>query len=138
MLDIGAGILAAFSVGIGGLFLYNAVTHHRKRIFLKQTGIVVEGIIMRLEKDGDPESNILYPVVRFTTLNREVITMRYHAGSYPPAFRTGQQVQIMYDPFAPAEFVIGTGSIDWETILFGLLGVSLLGFGFYSCIKPYI
>lgn len=138
MLDITDGIFAAFSVGIGGAFVYGAVVQHRKRASLRKTGMQAEGVVIRLEEDSDPDSSSLHPVVRFTTLNREVVTMRYHFGSYPSAFRVGQQVQILYDPLAPKEFVVGTGSVGWETVIFGLLGVGLLGVGLYGCIKPYI
>jgi len=64
--------------------------------------------------------------------------MRYNFGSQPAAFHVGQQVQLLHDPLAPKEFVIGAGSIDWETIVFGLIGTGLLGVGLYGCIKPYI
>jgi hypothetical protein len=138
MLDTTAGIFTVFYVGIGGAFLYASVRQHRKRTLMRQTGLIAEGVVVRLEEDSDPDSSSLYPVVRFTTLNREVVTMRYNFGSYPAAFQLGQQVQIIYDPLAPKEFVIGAGSMDWETVVFGLIGAGLLGAGLYGCIRPYI
>jgi hypothetical protein len=138
MLDITAGIFTVFSVGIGGMFEYAAVAQHRKRTRLRQTGIVTAGVVVRLEKDNDPESSSLYPVIRFTALNRGIVTMRHNFGSQPAGFHVGQQVQILYDPSAPEEFVIGAGSIDWETLVLGLIGAGLLGVGLYGCIKPYV
>jgi hypothetical protein len=138
MLDITAGIFTAFSVRIGGVFGYAAVAQHRKRTLLRQTGILVEGVVIRLERDNDPESSILYPVISFTARSGKVVTERYNFGSQPAAYRLGQQVQILYDPLAPKEFVIGDGSIDWETLVFGLIGAGLLGVGLYGSIKPYL
>ncbi|MGI4832032.1 MAG: DUF3592 domain-containing protein [Janthinobacterium lividum] len=138
MLDVTAGIFTVFSVGIGGVFGYAAVAQHRKRTLLRQTGILTEGVVVRLEEDNDPESSVLYPVIRFTTLNGEVVIMRYNFGSQPSAYQLGQQVQLLYDPLAPREFVIGAGSTDWETLVFGLVGAGLLGVGLYGVIRPYI
>jgi hypothetical protein len=138
MLDITAGIFTAFSVGIGSAFLYAAFKHYRKRTFLAQNGLRVEGTIIKLEEDDDPDSSSLYPVVRFAMLNREILTLRYNFGSYPAAFHLGQRVQILYDPLAPKEFIIGLAAIDWNIISIGLTGIFLVGVGLYGCVKPYI
>ena len=117
--------------------MYGAATQYRKRAYLRKNGVQTEGTVIELEADKSPKSRSLYPVVRFTTLTRKTVTLRYNFGSYPAAFQPGQRVQILYDPLAPEKFVIGVGDTDWRTVVIALMGLFFLGLGVYSGLKHY-
>ena len=120
--------------------MYAAVMQHKKRVFLSKNGLPTDGIVIRLEQDKDPDSSAYYPVIQFTTLNRETVAVRHNFGSQPASYHVGQKVQVLYDPLAPKEFVIGvTGlsAIEWEAYGFGLLGAVLLSIGLCKGFESY-
>lgn len=138
MSDIGSAIFKAVFMGMSGVFTYAAFIQQRKRNLLRKKGLIADGIVVCLERDDDPESNILYPVVQFTTLKSEIIRVRHNFGSYPASFRVGQQVSILYDPLNPREFVLGAASMDWDVLVLGFLGVAGLSYGLFEVIKSII
>lgn len=131
-------IIAFFTIGIGGAFMYMAVVQYNKRVFLNKSGLPAEGIVIRLEQDNDPDSTAYYPVIQFTAFNRETVVVRHNFGTQPASYHVGQKLQILYDPLVPKEFVIGTGNIDWDAFGFGFLGASLLSVGLYMCFEQYL
>jgi hypothetical protein len=127
--------IAVFTIGLGGVFMYIAVVQYNKRVLLNKSGVPTEGVVIRLEQDND--STVYYPVIQFTTFNREIVVVRHNFGTQPASYHVGQKIQILYDPLVPKEFVIGTSNIDWDAFGFGFLGASLLSVGLYMCFEQY-
>ena len=119
-------IIRACFIIMGSFALAIAVKMQRKRTLLKKAGLVTEGVIIKMEKDDDPESTNQYPVVRYITFDEQVIILRHDVGRNPPAYHTGQQVQILYDPTAPEKFVIGSGKIAWDVLEFAVVGSAFI------------
>jgi hypothetical protein len=113
---------------IGGcVCLYMAFMQQRKRSYLRKNGVPADGTVIRLEQNNSRKTSSYFPVIRFVTLKQEVIIERHHVGSYPPDFHTGQQVQILYDPAAPKQFIIGSGASDRDAYILGIIGLLIIG-----------
>jgi len=73
--------------------------------------------ISDMGSDGLNNSPFLYyPVIRYTTLEKEWITEQYNIGtSYLMAYKEGDKVKVVYDPNKTTTFIIDDGS----TLLIG-------------------
>ena len=81
----------------------------------------------RNRRNGKPA---LFPVVRFTTDQGEVIVVKSPTGTNPPAYQVGEQVRLRYNPASPQTVELPDFSSQWlgtlGTGLFALLGGWLL------------
>lgn len=110
---------------IGGALLGWAWHLHRKRRRLRQSGFPATGVVIRLEPDYHPEGNTYTPIFRFTTLNHEVVEVKHWYGSYPPAYRLGQPVSLLYNPRQPQEYILASGPA-WQVLLCLLAGTACI------------
>jgi hypothetical protein len=78
----------------------------------------------RHNKDGEEYA----PVFKFKTLKGETIEVASYIYSYPPEFKAGQEVDILYDPQNPKRARINKGSSLYFVPLL-LVGIGLLFLG---------
>jgi hypothetical protein len=132
MAEIGDAIIK-ISLLVGGcLCLYLAIRQQRKRTYLRKNGVPADGIVIRLEQNNTRKTSSYFPVIRFVTLNQEIMIERHHVGSYPPKFRTGQPVQIVYDPANPKQFIIGADASDRDAYTLGIIGLLIIAGVIYT------
>jgi hypothetical protein len=131
-------IITVFFIAIGSFFIYAAALQYHKRKVLINSGMPADAVVIRLEQDNDPDSSSWYPVIQFTTLDRKTVTVRHNFGTQPASYYVGQQVQILYDPLVPTEFMIGVNAMDWVAFGFGFIGAALIISGLYERFKSHV
>ena len=116
---------------VGGTLLLLARQQHRHQARLEREGVIVPGLVCRLERDR----NVFYPVVRFQTHQQEWITGRHCVGSNPASYREGEQVSIRYHPADPHHFGIVSGG--QAILVWGLAatGIGLIAYGLFSLFR---
>jgi Protein of unknown function (DUF3592) len=73
----------------------------RTRAFIS-TAQEVKGTVIRMVASSGSEGGTVYaPVFKFTTMQGQVIEVEERIASNPPEFKTGQVVDILYDPQDP-------------------------------------
>ena len=130
MLDSPLVRLVWMLIGCG--LVYAAVVQHQKRAFFHKYGQPAQGRVIRLERDADPDSNIQFPIIQFTTRQHETVEVRLDAGTSPSIFHVGQAIRVSYNPLAPKEFVLAARALDWLVYGLGAGGLALLGLGVYK------
>ena len=65
---------------------------------LEVEGVVVEMVRMR---DSDDKGYVFSPIVRFETADGGTHQFQSGLRTYPPAYRTGEVVSVVYDPAVP-------------------------------------
>jgi len=86
--------------GIGGWFYWGSAQ-------LAETGARAQGIVVDLEWRRDSDGDSTYrPVVEFTDQSGTRHQFVESIGSSPPAFSRGEEVEVIYDPWAPDEAII--------------------------------
>ena len=114
---------------IGLMLVILGFSKKKQRHELLEKGIKTEDVVFSVEKkyinvrisdmgsDGLNNSPFLYyPVIRYTTLEKEWITEQYNIGtSYLMAYKEGDKVKVVYDPNKTTTFIIDDGS----TLLIG-------------------
>ena len=89
--------LIPFLIGLPFAILGGIELHKTYQIV--QRSVAVEGIVVDNDYFATSDGSVYYPVVRFTTLDGE--TVRFtddRVGSYPPAYKEGATVVVLYDP----------------------------------------
>ncbi|MFF4531582.1 DUF3592 domain-containing protein [Streptomyces sp. NPDC001407] len=125
MIAIGALCLVIGLVfaGISVAFLTNA---ERAR------GTVV-ALDWQEDRDGGSRQDnppVAYPVVEFTSANGARTRFQDSAGSNPPSYKVGEQVEVLYRPDAPEDARIkGFLSLWLLPLLFGGIGLIFTGIG---------
>jgi hypothetical protein len=93
-----------------------------------QRSVIAAGMVMRLAGSG---STTRAPVVQFRTPEGEIIVFTHPVASNPPSFRTGQVVNVRYQPSRPHEARINSFWSLWLASLllffFGLLITVVVG-----------
>ena len=131
----------AFLVGIG--LIAGGLYFAAFQVELLTVGERVNGTVVGLEPGSDTSSSgrtALFPIVAFETGQGEAITFRHRTGSYPAAYREGEQVPVIYLPDSPENALIAERFRNWLLPLVllisgGLLAV-LTGYGLirmYRC-----
>jgi hypothetical protein len=131
-------IITIFFIAIGSFFIYAAALQYHKRKVLINSGMPAHAVVIRLEQDNDPDSSSWCPVLQFTTLDRKTVTVRHSFGTQPASYYIGQQLQVLYDPLVPTEFVIGVNAMDWEAFGFGFIGAALIISELYEGFKSHV
>jgi hypothetical protein len=99
------------------------------------TATPAQGTVIDLNKRSSTTKNrttyTFYPVVKFTTKLGEPTTFESNAGSNPPSFTKGQQVEVLYDPKNPKSAMINTWFDIWgfSAILTGVGSTFVLSGG---------
>jgi Protein of unknown function (DUF3592) len=87
--------------------------------------IEVEGKVIEMvrTRDRDDTTYLFAPVVEFRTVDGRSIEFESAVRSYPPAYRTGQTVSVVYDPDEPRYAAIkGFFSLWLMPIILGFIG----------------
>ena len=71
-----------------------------------------------------------FPVVSFTTADGSRVEHQVLAGARPAPAKTGQSVEVLYDPADPAKVMLAHGLATARTngVILGCLGAGLIGF----------
>jgi hypothetical protein len=90
-------------------------------------GSVIEMVRVR---DSDNTGYLFTPRVRFQTANGRTIEFQSSVRTNPPAYRTGQAVQVLYDPEEPQSAAIrGVLSLWLMPIILSFIGSIFVGLG---------
>jgi hypothetical protein len=120
---------------------------HRLQIEQAATGQVVKMVERRILDDSQPDHYQVYayPVVEFSLANGQQEQVKLEEGAWPPAYKAGDQVTVLYDPEQPEQARIQstTGGLFlwlWPAVT-GFVGltflmVSLLFFRFRKTSPP--
>ncbi|PKM31283.1 MAG: DUF3592 domain-containing protein [Gammaproteobacteria bacterium HGW-Gammaproteobacteria-11] len=87
--------LLGIALLLGAFFLYQ-----NTQSFLADAA-TAEGVVTALTPSRSTDSVTYRPVVRFATQDGEVIEFTSTAGSNPPSYATGEQVEVLYSPANP-------------------------------------
>jgi hypothetical protein len=99
---------------------------------VEATGSVIEMVRVRDRETGDVS---FAPLVRFQTRDGKTVEFQSTFRSNPPAYSTGQNVTVLYDPAEPnAAAVSGLFSIWGFSIILALVGIVFLVVGIAAAI----
>lgn len=94
--------------------------------------VEVKGAVIEMVRTRDREDTtyLFAPVVRFETREGRTVEFESTMRSYPPAYRTGQAVTVLYDPDEPRYAAIrGFFSLWLMAIILGFIGTVFLSVG---------
>jgi hypothetical protein len=133
--SIFAGIGSIFAV-IGIIFGLN--THSFVATAISAQGTIID-LVLRSSTDSEGYSSSVYhPVVKFTDRSGEPTVFEANAGSNPPAFSKGQQVEVLYNPQKPNSAMINSRFELWFfPIIFTSLGFTFTLIGGIVLIKSF-
>jgi hypothetical protein len=98
-------LLLAFLVGVALIIFGYYKRNERRKIM--ETGIKVEGIAFGIDEEFINQSWSYYPVVRYSTLEKEWVTERYNiASSLSSYYKQGDKVSVIYDSNDSKKFII--------------------------------
>ena len=90
----------------------------KNNLDLIKNGNKTTAIVIDLERDLASDSNGFTPIFKFTTNTGEIVTFKGFGASSPPAFKTGEEVNIVYNPNKPSNAKVLT--------YFGTFGLTIL------------
>ena len=133
-------------LGIGSVSIAIAIFFKSSKSILKETGIEVEGIIFKQERNtnfstqiDDSSSSINNRItVRFVTKKQEWITevikqdfQLFYTGQY----KDGNTIKIFYDESNPSNFFVDTKQSEFIVrIMFSIVGLVFISIGLYKII----
>ena len=133
-------------LGIGSVSIAIAIFFKSSKSSLKETGIEVEGIIFKQERNtnfsiqiDDSSSSINNRItVRFVTKKQEWITevikqdfQLFYTGQY----KDGNTIKIFYDESNPSNFFVDTKQSEFIVrIMFSIVGLVFISIGLYKII----
>ncbi len=130
-------VLLALAVA-GAVLVAAGVRQRRAGRRLRRDGVVVEAEVTGLEylrpqTTATPTSGRFFPVVRFRTTTGRVVEARTLVGADPAPARTGDRVQVRYDPREPRRVELASGPTNsgtlgclWIAVGVGLTGVAVV------------
>lgn len=87
------------------------------------SGIRVKGVVTRIEIEFNKNSSkSYYPVIKYQTREQGWVEKKYDIGTIIGGYRTGDEVEVVYDPDKNDDFIID----DSDT---RLLGPAFMGLG---------
>lgn len=129
--------------GIGSIFAVTGIIIGISTRSFVASSVLTQGkiiaLVERLSTDSDGDSSfVYYPVVRFTTNAGEPTVFEANAGSNPPAFTLGQQVEVLYSPQNPKEARIDSWLELWLfPTIFTSIGLIFVLIGGIVLIKSF-
>lgn len=84
-------------IAIGLTFIVSTISIFWNDHVFKQTALKTEGIVKKLNL----KKGVYYPVIDFQGNDGKLYTHYERSGSYPPRFKEGQKVEILYSPDNP-------------------------------------
>ena len=120
------GILAM----VGGiLFLIGLVILLRTRSFIAGAQ-PTKGTVVHMNYSSDSDGSGYAPVFQFKAMNGETVQVAERIYSNPPRFKTGQEVDVLYDPQDPHKARINKGfDLYFTPALLGGMGILFFGIG---------
>lgn len=99
---------------------------------LEVEGVVVEMVRMR---DSDDKGYVFSPIVRFETADGGTHQFQSGLRTYPPAYRTGEVVSVVYDPAVPDAAMIRSPLSLWlMPIILSFIGTILCAIGIFMIV----
>jgi len=137
-------LLILLFVGVALVVFGNYKRTERKKLIA--SGIKTDGVIFKMEKIVTGTNNLSnrtsanYPVVRYTTLEKEWVTKQYLVGGILSSYKEGDKVAVVYDKSDIERFIIDdapTRLLGPITMIFGflLIAASLLKYFFPLILK---
>ncbi|HEY8927676.1 MAG TPA: DUF3592 domain-containing protein [Mucilaginibacter sp.] len=116
---------------IGALFIIWAFGRRNHRVKLLQTGVTVEGKVIRIERvestDSDGTSYRYTPVIEFPVSKTETIAKTSKISTYPCPYKVDDKVAITYDPVNIDDFTLNDGPVKTlENALFAIGVIALI------------
>ena len=133
-------------LGIGSVSIAIAIFLKSSKSSLKETGIEVEGIIFKQERNtnfsiqiDDSSSSINNRItVRFVTKKQEWITEVIKQDFqlfYTSQYKDGNTIKIFYDESNPSNFFVDTKQSEFIVrIMFSIVGLVFISIGLYKII----
>ncbi|WP_076798292.1 DUF3592 domain-containing protein [Chloroflexus islandicus] len=91
-------------------------------------GVVVE-VVSRTVNTNSGNRTFSYPVVEYRTATGELIRFESTLGGNPPAFQTGDRVEVLYDPQTPQSALVNTWEHWLPVYIFLGAGGVMIGLG---------
>ena len=120
---------------IGIMFLVEAYQRWDKSYTLIDGYVSAQGVIVEVvpylssRKVGKSTSLNYFPDVKYTTAKGEEVTFRSQATSKADHYKSGDEVQVLYNENNPQEAVINSFSALWSiALIFGSTGVLIIVF----------
>ncbi len=99
---------------VGLLAIALAIYLGLERADFLETALTADGEVIKLNERRSDDSYVYYPVVEFKLPGSyDVLSFEHDAGSNPPSYRVGEQVQVLYDPRNPQNAIIDAGLFNW-------------------------
>ena len=99
---------------------------------LEVEGVIVEMVRMRASDDN---GYVFAPIVRFETADGGTHEFQSGLRTYPPAYRTGEVVSVVYDPAVPdAAMIRSLLSLWFMPIILGFIGTIFCAIGIFMIV----
>ncbi len=117
-----------FPLIFGAVFIFAGITQKKKWKYLFKNGIKVKGIVYKLHGE--------FPVVRFTTLEKEWITKELRNGTGLEWLNEGDEIEVIYNPNNPEEVEIyQPNSLNFLIIFFIIFGTGWFIYGYINFLE---
>ncbi|MBR0059938.1 MAG: DUF3592 domain-containing protein [Selenomonadaceae bacterium] len=125
-------ILGVVLIGVG-VFSYFRAGELVKVCTEKAVATVVD---MRedIDTSSDEMRYMYYPIVSYEADGR-TIEKELGSGSNTPTYRINDKIDILYNPAKVEEFIVAGENQNITWIIFGGVGILLLGAGIYTIVK---
>lgn len=128
----GRWILVVFLlIGLG--MLAGSVASYRSTQDFIAGSAMTMGTVVELERDVSRDSDgnrsvVYHPVVRYSVNGGREYRFRSNTGSNPPAYRQGEEVEVLYQPTNPGDARINGFFALWGgSVILGVLGLAFTG-----------
>jgi len=121
-----------FLIIVGLALAYFAIRVQFNANKLRKKGIKTDGIIFDTVQSDNPDSGVIYPLVRFVTSKNEWITEKYNVGTTYWLLKKGQKITVIYNPENPKEFIIKSAMNALVPIFLAVLSIAILARGIYG------
>jgi UPF0716 family protein affecting phage T7 exclusion len=116
------------------LFLSGLFTYIKQEMFImnatKVSGMVSE-LVLRVSTSASDDTALYYPKITYSTSDGKTMVFKIPFGSNPPAYKVGQQIQVLYDPSHPTQVYPNLiTAIFFYTILLIIGGIISVFVGF--------
>ena len=109
------------AIGNGGLFTITAIRKRNDRLNLMADGLRAKGKVVKIEEvpSSDNSANTYKPIIRFTAINKQVISKAVEVSTNPCPYQVGQKVVVFCDKEKAEHFALDDGpSISIEITMF--------------------
>ncbi len=129
-----------FLLILGGIVFF-LIAYVKLRDFSKyqKKGIRTKGIVEDLIKEyGKRETNYFYyPVIYYQTNEGREIQKKYNIGTNPASYKIKQEVEVIYLPESPLEYMINDARSRYIYYTFAVLGIIVFLVGLFFLSKIY-